>query len=390
MPILSQSSSNWMLSIKVVFLSTGVLSMAVILKLSVPVITEFAVSEVPSIWSFVVSWLRPPYLYLIINLIIITILASSKLQHKVDYSPPVPINVIGDVRTDFPVAYNHTYTSPEVSPEFGYGYDANADGKSAASGLDVYGQLDSEMKTSTTTTTNALDNNTYTSPEVSPEFGYGYDANADVKSSAASGLDVYGQLDSKMKTTTTTTTNALDKEMNESHDKLVVSMSSNTTSNKRSAEYSFSTEKPLVSARFGHRKTIKASPPEGGRTLGVASKPKRNDTLEATWKTITDGRPMPLTRHLRKSDTWETPPSQALHVTTPHHHMTKSETFTANNNSPLSRSSGSGKLRKEPSPSQDELNRRVEAFINKFNEDMRLQRQESLNQFMEMINRGAH
>ena len=140
----------------------------------------------------------------------------------------------------------------------------------------------------------------------------------------------------------------------------------------------------------------------GGKALGVA-KPKRQDTLESTWKTITEGRSIPLTRHLKKSDTWEshvrrgggggggvgmqnaqsTPPPAAT--------MRKSETFDRSSNPPsLSPSPGSGKLRKEPSLSHDELNRRVEAFIKKFNEDMRLQRQESLNQYQEMISRGAH
>lgn len=55
-------------------------AVAVMLKLSVPLVTDFAHSEVPSIWSLVAFWLRPPYLYLVINCIIITIVASSKLR----------------------------------------------------------------------------------------------------------------------------------------------------------------------------------------------------------------------------------------------------------------------------------------------------------------------
>ncbi|CAK9141789.1 unnamed protein product [Ilex paraguariensis] len=47
---------------------------------SVPLILD----EVPTIWSTVVSWLKPPYLYVIINGIIITIAASSRFGHKLD------------------------------------------------------------------------------------------------------------------------------------------------------------------------------------------------------------------------------------------------------------------------------------------------------------------
>ncbi|MCL7025893.1 hypothetical protein MKW94_018997 [Papaver nudicaule] len=151
-----------------------------------------------------------------------------------------------------------------------------------------------------------------------------------------------------------------------------------------------SNEKPPASSRFNHKKSVKASP-EGGKTLGV-TKPKRHDTLESTWKTITDGRSMPLTRHLKKSDTWEARHHSTQQELTPKL-MKKSETFTErhNNQSSLSTSPvSSGKLKKEPSLSQDDLNRRVEAFINKFNEDMRLQRQESMNQYKEMVSRRAH
>lgn len=124
--------------------------------------------------------------------------------------------------------------------------------------------------------------------------------------------------------------------------------------------------------------------------MGV-SKVKKQDTLESTWKTITEGRAMPLARHLKKADTWETHGGRHHNQTPENQKMTKSETFKdRTNNSILTQSPGSGKLKKEPSLGQDELNRRVEAFIKKFNEDMRLQRQESLKQYREMINRGAH
>lgn len=132
----------------------------------------------------------------------------------------------------------------------------------------------------------------------------------------------------------------------------------------------------------------------GGKALRV-SKPKRHETLENTWKTITEGRPIPLTRHLKKSDTWET---HGRHNNTtamdpPPRKTRKSETLKDRTNEPSSAlvvsSPAPGKLRKEPSLSQDDLNRRVEAFIKKFNEEMRLQRQESLNQYREMISRGA-
>lgn len=94
---------------------------------------------------------------------------------------------------------------------------------------------------------------------------------------------------------------------------------------------------------------------------------------------------MPLARHLKKSDTWDT--NVRSEGQDPIPIVKKSETMNdqVTSASPIS-SRGSGKLlRKESSLSQDELNRRVEAFIKKFNEDMRLQRQESLQNYMEMV-----
>ncbi|KAH7662348.1 hypothetical protein IHE45_15G129300 [Dioscorea alata] len=148
--------------------------------------------------------------------------------------------------------------------------------------------------------------------------------------------------------------------------------------------FSLAEEKPLVSSRFGnHRKTVKATT-DHGKALRVVPRSKRNETLESTWRTITDGRPVPLARHLKKPDTWD-----ALHgpAASP---VRKTETFSERRPaSPGGTSSSAGRIRREPSLGQDDLNRRVEAFINKFNEEMRLQREESLKQYHDMLNRAS-
>ncbi|KAL8512084.1 hypothetical protein ACS0TY_018518 [Phlomoides rotata] len=115
----------------------------------------------------------------------------------------------------------------------------------------------------------------------------------------------------------------------------------------------------LKSTRFSPRRNVKVSPLGGRRVLGVLKAKKQQETLESTWKTITEGRP----RHLRKSEDHKT--------------MKKSKTFDDRSSSTDSNSS---------SLSQDELNRRVEAFINKFNQEMRLQRQQSLDHYRQIIN----
>ncbi|KAI4322885.1 hypothetical protein L6164_022536 [Bauhinia variegata] len=367
----SFSSHNWVLSLKVVLISTGVLSMAMALKVSVPVISDFVVSEAPSIWNLFLTWLRPPYLYILVNFIIITIVASSKLQNHGNESihssdtvpvpavtslPTEPVKISGDVRTEYAV-YNEPKTV--VLPP---------DPSLAPAPVKISGDVRTDY---------AVYNGV-----VSNQYVYDASVPADV-------------LQPRILETVTN-----NKITNSDEAYLTPSSVKTSLERKDSLDFSFSdeNEKPPVSARFGHRKAFKAIPEGGKAPLGV-SKPKRQDTLESTWKTITEGRAMPLTRHLKKSDTWDsqlrrnspltdqnTPPNPKL--------MKKSETFNerskkSKENSSPSPSPGSGKLRKETSLSHDELNRRVEAFIKKFNEEMRLQRQESLRQYQEMISRGA-
>lgn len=61
---------------KVILISAGVLSLAMGLKFSIPI----AVNGFPALWSIIVSCMKPPYLYIIINGIIITIAASSRFH----------------------------------------------------------------------------------------------------------------------------------------------------------------------------------------------------------------------------------------------------------------------------------------------------------------------
>nr|GMC72519.1 Cyclin-L1 like [Ipomoea batatas] len=333
MTILFESASTSALSLRILLISTTVISAAVMLKISAPAITDFAVSEVPSIWNAVVSWLRPPYLYLVINCIIITIVASSKLQSKLDdhVSAPPPdthVQALPQVREIQPPATVFSDLVPSFS--------------------DV-----------------VLNNQTAsTRPEV---FSYSDSSTYEAKVESA----VHGRADA-------VTESAFTFRLR-SHRLLPDSVTAKTLN-------------PLLTVNrlYTFRRELADN---GGKGALAVSKPKRQDTLESTWKTITEGRAMPLTRHLRKSDTWETHGGRS-HLR--QEKMTKSETFNdrstaaGKSSSPSPLSARSAKLRKEPSLGQDELNRRVEAFIKKFNEEMRMQRQESLNQYKEMINRRAH
>lgn len=83
-----------MISVKQALISSGVLSLAVLLRFSVPLL----VSHLPLLWRCFVSWLEPPYVYVIVNGIIVTIAASSRLHHgEGGRSPDAPPAYCDDV-----------------------------------------------------------------------------------------------------------------------------------------------------------------------------------------------------------------------------------------------------------------------------------------------------
>lgn len=291
-----------MLTMKVLLISIGAVTSAIVIKSSVPLVLY----EFPTIWTGLISWLKPPYLYVLLNGIIIIIAATSRSHRKEQQSgdqsqplisPPPPLTP-GDLIAISRSEMCEYKPEPVVEPE-------------------VFEEKIEPVNEQ---------------PEV-----------VEVKSVVAVMNEDGGE-----------------------NEEFAVSNSVLTPLPVAETELiqQLATEKPLVSSRFGHRKPLMRTNPEGVKSLRVA-RVKRQETLESTWKKITEGRHVPLTRHLNKLDTWQ-------------HQNRGSESPVQNMRRTL-----------EPSPSQDDLNRRVEAFIKKINEEMRLQREQSLQQYMEMINRGV-
>ncbi|KAK6921344.1 protein of unknown function DUF4408 [Dillenia turbinata] len=62
--------------------SVGVISTILVLKAAIiPYSSHLIISTIPRLWMWIRSWLTPPYIYIILNFIIITIAASSTFHH---------------------------------------------------------------------------------------------------------------------------------------------------------------------------------------------------------------------------------------------------------------------------------------------------------------------
>ncbi|GMI91518.1 hypothetical protein like AT1G61260 [Hibiscus trionum] len=308
------SVTTWMFLIKLFFISTGLLGIALGLKISVPLVLEFCVSQVPLWWSTICSWLKPPYLYVVINGIIITIAASSRFNQN---------------NSDKDQTEEQIQPRPKIS-------------------VDQRPVEEYDMK------------NGWESDVESSDFVY--ERNSRGKEVETMILEDESNV-------------AVEDDRNSENEFSEWIPPTRMDSSEIPLDALFPPEKPAFSSRFSHRKPVKTNP-EGERALRVA-KPKQHETLENTWKMIMERKAMPLSRHLKKSDMWENHGRDInVEASTDSPLMKKSETFKDRTNYQLphvqvSPSPASGKPRKEPSLSQEELNSRVEAFIQKFNDDMR-------------------
>jgi len=188
---LSQSFSYWpftmawMLSLKALLISTCVVFVGLALKLGAPLVVGITGSHAPLIWASILSWLKPPYLYVIINCIIISIAASSRFHHQ-SSERDLP---------DDPRYSSRSDASAEISPEFGL--------------LELTVAYEQREET------------------------------VDSVSEVTEAVVVIGST--------------------EEEEEFVASQPMRMDSSEIPSEVLFTPEKPLVSARFGHRKPVKAS-----------------------------------------------------------------------------------------------------------------------------------
>ncbi|XP_034673827.1 uncharacterized protein LOC117905059 [Vitis riparia] len=140
----------------------------------------------------------------------------------------------------------------------------------------------------------------------------------------------------------------------------------------------------------GRRKCITGETAVKLESTAVA--PGQNESLEATWKAILEEHGIPATRHLRKNETWDVPPcvdngSSSLGPREREREMRKSNTRVEARSS--FRETPIRYLRKDESLSHDELNKKIEEFIQKCRNEMRLERVESDQRFMDILNGGV-
>ncbi|XP_077231200.1 uncharacterized protein LOC143864199 isoform X2 [Tasmannia lanceolata] len=323
------SLKNAIWTVRFAFLFIGIISTVLLLKLAIPYSINLFLSAIPRFWISFQSWLSPPFLYILVNFIIIIIAASSsfqqKLSHKKSEEPEEENSKQKHKQRDSETQKTSQQICSEISfLMFSYEYSPDPGQNSPDPGQN---SPDSGGNTSEMALT-VVEKSVDSSP---PEMW------SDISCVADSG------------------------------EKPPVSASIPVGKNAR----------PDVEKR--QRKSVKPSPSPRSR-LGVAKRSK-HDTLDATWRTITENREMPQSRYLKKSDTWDASPHVELEpmvapVYSARPELRKSETF----NDGAAR--GSGGLRRERSLSQDELNHRVEAFIKKFNEEIRLERQKSYKHYM--------
>lgn len=221
---------SWLMTIKAVLISTGVASVGLLLKVSVPVAVDFSVSQAPILWSSLLSWLKPPYLYILTNGIIITIVASSKYYRSASHHEEEDDGIVYGGGGDYELQTElivHDQASPRMLEEKDRLFDF------VVSNLPTR-QLEPETVT----------------------------AEEEKIKDVVETVEDEDETESELKSVIMMESSDLIGSGGDEDVMLPPAISNQTNLQPRMTESENipPTEKPLVSSRFGHRKSVKASP----------------------------------------------------------------------------------------------------------------------------------
>ncbi|XP_008240349.1 PREDICTED: uncharacterized protein LOC103338871 [Prunus mume] len=362
---------------KLLLLCVGTVSTLVFFKAAIiPYLLNLTVSIVPQLWaSFKSCFLSPLYIYIILNFIIITIAASSTFQNQKQHQQPSSSSV---GFSSF-ISDNAAKTADNIDSGSNYIYSPDNNNSSIQyESLSQQQQQQPKIQSHSKDTIQSLSKEDVTALLFSPS-SHGHSNN---ELMSWHDIHMVQADDGKQEAA------AEDDDDNDQGFDPSPEMPSGDLLTK-------SVEMPRLEVEVG----------------------EHINTLDTTWKAIMEGQGKAIGRHLKKSDTWDTPPRLTqfaltrnklkggldhqlqLHhsnldgddddndddgdgeddaVTWARQELKKSDTF-----------SDRVSLRREKSMTQEELNQRAEAFIKKFNNDMRLQRLESdQRRFREIVNGG--
>lgn len=309
-------------AIKIALICVGIGSCLILFKIAViPYTSTFLISTIPSFWSSTKVFLSPPYIYILLNFVIVAIVASSTLHHQSQIIKPLKKALL------------HT----EKSLNLNFGFKSEEDEAAV------------------------------------------FEVTASQEATNDSRLQ-----DQEWKNV------AFTQNQEEEEEEVIKSMVVVAAAASVDKNVDPSTETSDDEALSGKSGEITGEA-DGEEKAGLPKPEEPDDSLDSVWKAIMESQGRPATWKLKKRNTWDSPPrvvaaaAAARAVALPAaagpcgRELRKSDTFRERVAST-----------REKSTNQDELHRRADEFIRKINNDLRLQREESDQRHIEMVNRGVY